>query len=454
MLNRVPFATKSTKGRSLPLSVERLINLYPERAPSDAKHSDILYGTPGQTEFCNLPSIRGLHKMRGVLYAVSDETLYSVDEAGVSTSLGSIPGADIVFMADNGTQLCVVTNPNGYIYTVSGGLVEITDPDWPGASSVTYQDGYFAFTKPDTGEMFISALLDGTSINALDFITAESAPDDAVRVISDHRELWIFGEESTEIWYNSGAADFPFERISNAIVEKGLTGPKTPAKVDNTLFWLGEDLIVWRAEGYAPRRISTHAVEQSIKKVVSPENGVGYTYADEGHTFYVLTFPGELTWVYDAATDKWHERQSYNETYWKATTYIYCYGKHLVGGDKIYSLSLDVGTDDGQPIVSKAVSVPYGDNTDPLIMPQFMLDVETGVGNAEDADPQAMLRFSDDGGRTWSNEIWKGLGAVGEYKHRVIWRRLGLFYQRTIEISVSSPVRKAITGAFADVKNG
>jgi hypothetical protein len=65
-------------------------------------------------------------------------------------------------------------------------------------------------------------------------------------------------------------------------------------------------------------------------------------------------------------------------------------------------------------------------------------------------DPRVMLRWSDDGGHTWSNEHWASMGKIGEYGKRVIWRRLGMttkLRDRVYEISGSDPVKIAIMGA-------
>ena len=442
MLNRVPYATK-TADRP-PLTSERLTNLFVEKAPADAKAQTVLFNTPGQVAFCELADIRGFHEMSGVLYAVAGEKLYSVDSAGTSTELGDIPGSDRVYMADNGTQLCIVANPTGYIYATS--LAEITDPDWPGASTVTYMDGYFIFSRADSGQFFISALLDGTDIDALDFATAERSPDNVIRVIADHGELWLFGTKTIEVWYNSGRADFPFERINAAAIERGCKSAATVTKMDNSLVWLGDDNIVYRANGYVPQRISDHGLEEDIESLTG---AVGWSYTQEGHKFYVLTY-SSLTAVYDAATGLWHNRQTYGQGDWAPKHYCYCYDKHLVSGEKIYYLDRSVYADDGGDIIAEIVSVPYGDNTISLVMRRFQLDIEAGVGLGTGEDPKATLSFSDDGGKTWSNEIEGSLGRVGNYSNRIVWRRLGRFRQRILRVRISDPVKRAVMGGFVD----
>ena len=66
------------------------------------------------------------------------------------------------------------------------------------------------------------------------------------------------------------------------------------------------------------------------------------------------------------------------------------------------------------------------------------------------ANPQVMLRFSDDGGHTWSNEHWASMGKIGQYYRRVFWRRLGMTLKlrdRVYEISGTDPVKIDIMGA-------
>jgi hypothetical protein len=73
---------------------------------------------------------------------------------------------------------------------------------------------------------------------------------------------------------------------------------------------------------------------------------------------------------------------------------------------------------------------------------------EPGVGLAtgQGADPQAMLRWSNDGGATWSNENWRSIGKGGEYRARAIWRSLGRARDRVYELTVTDPVKRVIVG--------
>lgn len=441
---------KSGSGRSKPVSVETLVNLYPEKAEEGAKSRVTLHGTPGLTAFavCGDGPVRGMHKMSGVLYVVSGSKLYSVDAFGVVIDLGNIDGGSRVSMADNGTQLCVVNGASGYIYSVAVGLVRITDPDFPGALSVAFLDGYFIFNSPDGAQFFVSALYDGTDIDALDFATAESNPDPLLKVLVDHRELWLFGDDTVEIWQNVGAADFPFARISGAINEKGISAKESAVQMDNSVVWLDQDGIVRRAaDGYTPVRISTHAVEYQISKG-NYTAAEAFTYSQEGHEFYVLTVPGSGTFVYDAATQVWHERKSYRKDRWRASTYVRVYNKSLVGdayNGNIYVLDLDSYTENGDPLISEMIFPPLENDGDRFTLHSFQLDMETGVGGQ--TSPQVMLQISRDG-KVWGNEAWRSFGKDGDYLRRVIWRRLGQHRTAHIKCSISDGAKRGVYAAY------
>jgi hypothetical protein len=109
----------------------------------------------------------------------------------------------------------------------------------------------------------------------------------------------------------------PLQRIQGAFNELGCAAPYSVAKMDNGLFWLGRDRrgegIVYRANGYSGVRISTHAVEWQIQQYADMSDAIAYTYQQDGHSFYVLVFPSaNTTWVYDAATQAWHERAGFS----------------------------------------------------------------------------------------------------------------------------------------------
>jgi hypothetical protein len=371
-------------------------------------------------------------------------------------------------MVDNGTQLFIAAGATGYIYNAGTDVfAQITDPDFPGASTVGFIDGYFVFTEPNSQKFWVTELLDGTSVDPLDFASAEGSPDDLVSLIVDHREVWLFGQTSVEVWYNAGLPDFPLSRIQGAFNEIGCAARASVAKLDNGVFWLGADArgrgIVYRSQGYNGQRISTHAVEWQIQQYADISDATAYTYQQDGHSFYVLNFPSaDITWVYDVATLSWHQRAGWlNNRYTRHRGDCQmAYNAEIVVGDylagAIYAYDPTVYTEAGtvQKWLRSWRALPTGtNNLSRTTHHALQLDCESGVGldgEQQGTDPQVMLRWSDDGGHTWSNEHWKSMGRIGETGARVIWRRLGMTMKlrdRVYEVSGTDPVKIAIMGA-------
>lgn len=472
---KIPFGVNSYQARSLPLSAQRLVNLFVEQAPADARSPVVLFGSPGLVAVGNIGAgpIRLLHEMGGVLYCVSGDKLYSVSAAGAGSLLGTLAGrrrtSARIDAADNGRQLVLVNTSDGAasIYDAETEVFSrITDPDFPRASSTSYVDGYNIFTRfGDSGQWFISDLLEAGQFNALDFATAETYPDVLLRAFVDHREVWLFGASSTEVWTNTGAADFPFARLSGTILERGCGAAGSVAKMDNSVYWLGNDLVVYRAQGYAPQRVSTHAIEYALEGYDTAADAQAFCYSQEGHSFYVLSFPSAgHTWVFDASTGQWHERESRDDEgrslgRWRVSSYAKAYGLHVAGdyaSNAIYVLDLDEGTEAGVAIRRHAVSPPIAANGNRLTMSRLEVEAETGVGRTtgQGSAPEAMLEWSDDGGRSWSSEHWSTMGAIGAYRRRVRWYRLGQFRERFLRLTISDPIKVAIIGAQAEMERG
>jgi len=454
----IQWATGSNQTRAEAANGSRLVNLYAEALPPDSKTPVALYGTPGTWTFASLPTapVKALHKLKDKLYAITETRLYYVDQVGAHTEIGTIDQSGPVSASTNGIDLVFVDGKKGYAYNETDGLRELSGDGWYPATTVTYQDGYFIFNRAGTGQFFLSDLL-STGFDPLRFATAEGAPDDTVAVLSDHRELWVFGTHSIEVWYNSGDVDFPFERMQSAFIEKGCQAPHSADKLDNTVFWLGDDGIVYRASGYQPLRISTHAIEARIGD--NNLDATAYTYIEEGHAFYVLTLPSKnLTVVFDVSTGLWHERSHYHWGRHHAACHVYAYGQHLIGdfqNGQICTMALNIHTDNTDEIRRVAVSPPLHANRRRATMHRLELDMESGVGlvTGQGDNPQAMLQWSDDGGKTWSNEYWAEIGKIGNYLTRVAWNRLGMFRQRQYRVQISDPIPVAILGAYAEIED-
>jgi len=500
---KTPILGGSYVARSINAADNRMVNLFPEAVPegSGGKEAGFLLRCPGLRLLATVGTgpIRGLWVTNGIAYIVSGSQFYSMTTSYVATLRGTVSGTGPVSMADNGTQIFIACNPLSYIYNTSTLVfAQITDVDFPGAGSVGYLDGYFVFNEPNTQKFWVTALLDGTSVDPLDFASAEGYPDDVVALIVDHREIFLFGNTSVEVWYDAGTPDFPLARIQGAFMEVGCEAAYSVAKLDNSVFWLGSDArgrgIVYRANGYTPARLSTNAVEYAIQSYGNITDAIGYTYQQDGHPFYVLIFPSaEATWVYDVSTQLWHERAGFENGLFvrHRSNCQMSFNDEVVVGDyedgRIYAFDLDVYVDDTQTQkwLRSWRALPTGQNNlKRTAHHSLQLDAETGVGlsvtpdydaenlitesgdylmtesgdyltttsyfGAPGYNPQVMLRWSDDAGHTWSNEHWNSMGKIGSYGTRTIWRRLGMtekIRDRVYEVSGTDPVKIAIMGA-------
>lgn len=467
---KTPILGSTYVARSVNAADARMVNLFPEIVPEGGKEPAFLQRAPGLRLLSTLGTgpVRGEWVVGDYLYVVSGDSFYKLDSSYSATLIGTVSGGSIpVSMADNGTQIFIACDGPSYIYNVNtGAFAQITDPDFPGAVTVGYLDGYFVFNEPNSQRIWITALLDGTSIDPLDFASAEGSPDGVVGLIVDHREVWVFGTNSVEVWYDSGSTDFPLQRIQGAYNEIGCASPYSIAKLDNGVFWLGKDArgqgIVYRANGYTGQRISTHAVEWQIQQYANLDDAIAYTYQQDGHAFYVLTFPSaNTTWVYDVATNAWHERAAWDNSQYHRhwSNCQAAYNGDIVVGDyrngNLYAFDLDIYADNGQiqRWLRSWRALPTGQNNlKRTAHHSLQIDMETGTGIVlgQGDDPEVMLRWSDDGGHTWSNYYTSKVGKIGEFYRRVFFRRLGMTLKlrdRVYELSMSDPVKTAIMGA-------
>lgn len=468
---KLPFIGPAYRARSINASAQRAVNCYLEKSEDGAPIA--LYGTPGTVLKATLGSgpVRASIAAGGHAWFVSGNTVYRLSSSYASTNCGTIGTASgHVSMSANDTQIIIVDGAKGYIVDMATAVVsQITDPDFPnGVTQATYQDGFFIVAGNGSGQFFINETPNNGNLwNGLDFASAEGSPDNTVSIISDHRELWLIGSDSAEVWVNTGNADFPFERSGNVFIEHGCAAAFSLDKMDNTVFWLGSDSrgagTVWRANGYTPQRVSTHAVEYAIEHYPRIDDAFAFTYQQEGHYFYCLTFPsGNQTWVYDASTNEWHERawldaSSGDLNRWRPSCHSFAFGIHLVGdfeNGNVYALDLDYNKDNAGPIKRLRSTLCLNKAQLRQFYSMLQIHMETGVGDDVTIDPQLVLRYSDDHGHTWSNEKTCSIGKVGEYSKRAIFRRLGSSYNRVFEISMTDPVKFAVIDAFIEFDNG
>jgi hypothetical protein len=459
------------------IDCQRCMNLYPQITESQNQADGeigALISAPGLRLLgtCGTGPIRGIYvASTGGMAVVSGSEVYRVGLNWTFVKVGDLlTSSGRVSMADNGLQLIIVDGVHGYIVSLSTGtLTQITSASFPGADTVTFQDGYFICNNPGTGQFFWSNLYDGLTYDALNFITAEGSPDATVAVLSNARQLWVFGAKTIEVFWNSGS-DSTFSRIDGAYIEYGCSAPSTALRFSNTIMWVGGGPngagIVWQAQGYQPKRVSNHGVELAIQGYGDLSSATAWAYQKDGHAFYVLNFPNANTsWVYDISTGQWHERaylgSDGNFQRHRAECYAFGFNEHCVGdyqNGNIYALDSNTFTDNGNPLVRLRRAPHLSADGRRIFFSKFQLMSQVGVGldgsPAVGIDPQVELRYSDDFGNTWSTPQARSLGKIGEYAKRVIWRRLGQSRTRVFEVRVSDPVDVTILGAELDATPG
>ncbi len=480
MANFAGFIGPSYTGRAMAADAERSINLYLEKieSPTGATKSEyVLLSKPGLSLFCTLPnsaSILASFQSNGRAFAIAGGTLYELFSNGSFQARGNV-GTGSAQMDANQTQLFVVVGGAGFIFDLNANTLNaITAAGWiPGSQIAGNIDGYFICYEPNSQKFIISALNDGTQWNALDFGDAEGQTGNLVGAIADHRQLWLLCTDHAEVYYDSGNANFPFSRLEGAFLQTGLVAPGSLQRCDNTIFWLGGDDkgagIVWRANGYTPLRISNHAVEAAIQSYSTISDATAYVYQDGGHTFYCLHFPSAnnglgATWVYDQATQTWHERAFWQNGQYigdLARTHCYCFGRHLAGdwqSGNIYVMSQSTYTDNGSPIRRVRTAPDLANGGKWTFYSELRLLMQTGVGldggATPGSDPQIVLKVSNDGGFTWGNERSVSMGQLGQYSLLVRWRRLGRSRNRAFQVIISDPVFVALIAADLDTVNG
>lgn len=462
---KIPFIGGQSKRRSVNQSAQQTVNLYLEIDNAEKDTSAALYMVPGKRLFASVGDgpIRGMIAWGDSVIVVSDDDVYRLDSDGTAALIGTITSSGNMISMAAGSSVVVIVD-NGPAWSTDGATVSpISSPNYLWSRTVAYQDGYFIFHQPDTRTFFITSGLDSLNIDGLDFAQSESGFDPIVAVISDHQELWILCQSRAEIWYNSGASDFPFARRDGAMIEAGCIAPMSVAKIDNSIMWLGRTRdgggVVYRADQYTPAIISNRGIESEIAGY-DLSTATAFAYQQNGHVFYCLSFD-EKTYVYDASIADpalaWHVRSTYNRGRDRASCHAYAFGLNLVGdnaGNQVAVLDLETYDDLGEPIVWERIGQRIISDSKRVLFRQFVANIERGVGveTGQGVAPKMYLDWSDDGGHTWSMRRELSMGAMGVRYGQIAATRLGQSRDRVFRLSGSDPVKTVILGAYVEAQ--
>lgn len=474
MLLPTPILGGAYEGVSSDANPQECVNLYLCQ-DQEGGHS-ALVGLPGLKQVgssgvvATTKEFRGLYVMAGTLYGVCAQRLSAFDTDFSETTIGNlITNSGPVTMADNGSYLFICDGTYGYVYNSSdASFVRLTEAThgFLGGGSATFQDGHFPTHEPGTRDFRIQETTNNPLVwRVIDLTSVQAKPGNLVRVYSDKRNLWAFKEDNIEIFENTGDLKLTFRRVNGGNIEStGLVAAASLASLADTIIWLGNRSRIFVADGYRAKVVSRPQVSYNISAYGVRSDAVGFAYDDEGRSFYQISFPtaGE-TWICEVSTGNWSKRTSYKGVDAQGRHRANCYAsfdnKHIVGdyeNGKLYELSSSIYEDDGHAILKKRTWAATNDGL-ARFYGSLRLQIEAGVGlktKGDGFDPQAMLRWSDDGGHTYSNEHWVSMGKTGEYNVSPIWRRLGRSREgndRVFELSISSAVKTVIKAAIADV---
>ncbi len=471
------FVGPSYAGQSFMADAERLVNWYVEILESpNAKSRMALYPSPGLRTFAtatNSPG-RGIFAQSGRCWAVYGSTVYEVMANGTMTARGTVAldsnPATLITNGDGGHELLIVSGGRGYILDLVSNV--FTASVVTNVTQGDMLDGFFLALDASTSTLKISNLFNGLTWDPLNIQQRSVASDPWKAVIVSYKDIWLLGEQTSEVWYDAGLSPFPFLPRPGVFFEQGIAAPFSLAKLDNTIVWLSQNSqgsgIVLQAQGYTPQRVSTFPLEYAIQNYAVIDDAVGFSYQEAGHFFYVLTFPAEgATWVFDNTTRMWHERGSWdikNNKYQagRPQSHAYVFGKHLItdrNGSDIYEMAIDIGTDFDGAGLRRVRRSPYlTDDPGWLFHDSLSVGVEPGLGlsSGQGSTPEMMLRYSDDFAKTWGNVVRVGAGAIGQYYTCPQFNRLGRSRgnRRVYELVVTDPTPWRITGVDLTITRG
>jgi hypothetical protein len=495
----VPFTGGSYEYRSKGVSQQRSLNLYPENIENNAgKVQQTLVYTPGSEVITTLgndstSTCRGFWFSstgptdRSLLYTVYGNKLYRINPDFSVVEIGNVAsGTGPVQISDNGFVGVVADGTGLYEFdlladdiTVSSTYVQVNLPYLAGTTEpircnqVQFFNQRFIINS-QRGEFYFSNLAstDFTDANGVqNFYSAESNADTIRSLIVVGNRLWIFGERSYEVWSSTGTSnDDPFSFIQGSSSNLGVQSDRSVAKIDETVFFLGSSDAginsVFMATGLnKPKRVSTNALENTISELEDPQGAVGWCYYTEGHTFYVLTFSrAKRTFVYDMATNLWHERSTRDwdtteDIAWEPLYGVTAYGAVYHGSvlsNRLLKLNPNKYTDaDDNPIIRQRITPVYYSDFNPVKMREFYVDMEVGTTPllaGLGRDPQVTLDVSRDGGYTWVNYDWRSIGVQGQYKTSVKWSNLGSGRSFMIRLTFSDPSPIVLYGGRAVIQ--
>lgn len=484
---RVPCLGGAYRDKSLIASAQETINLYPEfnsnkQAPSPVTHylfpGSRIFGTPGTLDNCRCLYTASI----GTCYAVIGVNVYAVQINGAMVFVGAIPDrASQVIMADNGIVIALVDGVDGFVINLADNQFgQIVDAAFYGADYVAFLDTFLVFNRPDTDQFYISLsnadfamLTGGTGFDPLDIAAKSGSADNIVGILAIHKELWLIGALTTEIWVGTGAPDFYFQQVQGAFIQHGCIAPFSITSTDVVLFWLMKDkqgqFQIMKGSGYEVSNIATSYLIELMSRMETVSDAIFGIFQVSNHAFLMMNFPtANVTFVYDLTTDEfvrscWSDTNGVKNRY-RSQCYT-AFNNQVLGGDwedgTLYVIDPNIYTDFGGPIVrTKTFLHMVGPEYERINYISFDADMLAGTTDVTAVDveadpnlePQVSLSWSDDRGKTYGNAVPQSMGLQGEYLTTISWNRLGQARDRIFKLEWAEDLETSLLGGFATIR--
>lgn len=510
--NLIPLSGGAYQARAHIADFEICENVFPEINPetSDAPTPVTHYAKEGKRPLSAPPSAargRGIFTLsNGNLLAAVGPNLFSIDANWKWTLVGGISNLlNPISIKDNGTTAVVVDGtPSGYtVDLTSNAFAPLIDPTgtFIGSARVDFSDTFLTFAAPNSNEWYVT-LSNQVVFNALVIANKDTNPDNIVTHAMNIRQAWLLGVTSSEVWYLAGSSPFPYQEWPNIFIPYGCAALYSLVQADVDLFWISRNpqgqTIAVKTKGYAVEAISTRALEYEWSTYITTADVIGATFQQAGHTFIQFLFPtADRTWVYDLSTRQWHRRTTLDQSGVARRDSVAFYASvgsrggfppTIVGQDfntgQIYAMDPNFYADNAAPIICRRTFPHVLKDMHEITSVSFVADFETGDivgtgptlhfvsgdpwsngfsngfgpltnnfsnGFVPPKDPALCMRYSNDGGKTWSNYRPKLLNDSGRYRSMMRWRGLGMARDRVYELMWGYPGKSALQGAYLDV---
>ncbi len=417
------------------------VNVYLEQDLSGAspdKFARIMRPGLGYRDRFGTGEVRGLFRQPNFLdssvFRVSGDRLYKD-----LSPIGSIAGADRVAWAPSISYLFILGG--GVLYYTNGttlGVVGIPNASYP--VDIDTLNSYVIVSCAD-GTIFW-VVPGENSIDALNFVTAESSPDGLIAGRRLESEIFFAGQSSIEPWQLTGDPDAPIQKAIGRQYERGIKARDTLRRFDNSLVWVGENNIVYRA-GAQPEAICDEGLAERIRRASGELSAC--TFFVDRHEFYVLRIPGQGSFAYDASTREWCRFQSHLSLEWAPQVAI----SDTIG--VIFGSAVDTRTWDMLPESAADEETPIkwsvSGNVAMLGRPQRNDSMSIGIGCASDCTVRVRWHDARDSYPAYYEELQARAPA-----DMVNLYRMGSIEPpfRSFEVSGNDGVRVRISGAATE----